>query len=348
MAIGDFTIDENVYSWQVTDEYTTINNQGGLYSIIDTGSTALMISALYYESLINKIFDAVPDTEWEFDSGIVLTECDVEYPSVYFMFDQKWIEVAPKDYVMQADDTGELCYFFILPVNMPLNVIGMPLFVDYYTIHDPLTGQIGWAPHAASNKDSLTRADSPSTARFLEIGEVMTQSVSQSAQYISWAVAAVFAFVLFDLWMMFLAPSWSETMPDTVFYIVSGLYIACVFLVCGLLVQPLIYMLAVMLLDPQSALEGGHNVSQSASNSLLSYLDSLDLAVLGLISGLILYRYVFKQKLANSLAQKGRLKQETEDETTEETAADEDFDSDVNFALTAAASVALICGYFGW
>ena len=86
MAIGDFTDDNNVYTWEATDEYTTVNSEQALYSIIDTGSTALMISALYYESLINKIMDKV-DVDWEFDSGIVLTECDADYPSVYFMFD---------------------------------------------------------------------------------------------------------------------------------------------------------------------------------------------------------------------------------------------------------------------
>ena len=62
VAIGD-TTEANVYSWGTTDDYTTEKNNA-FYSIIDTGSTALMISALYFESLITKIMAKVPDAEW--------------------------------------------------------------------------------------------------------------------------------------------------------------------------------------------------------------------------------------------------------------------------------------------
>ena len=46
------------------------------YTIVDTGSTALMISDFYYESLIEKIMDEVPTrVEWEFRNDFVYTEC---------------------------------------------------------------------------------------------------------------------------------------------------------------------------------------------------------------------------------------------------------------------------------
>ena len=46
------------------------------YTIVDTGSTALMISDFYYESLIEKIMDEVPArVEWEFRNDFVYTEC---------------------------------------------------------------------------------------------------------------------------------------------------------------------------------------------------------------------------------------------------------------------------------
>ena len=46
------------------------------YTIVDTGSTALMISDIYYESLIEKIMDEVPTrVEWEFRNDFVYTEC---------------------------------------------------------------------------------------------------------------------------------------------------------------------------------------------------------------------------------------------------------------------------------
>lgn len=44
------------------------------YTILDTGSTALMISDIYYESLIEKIMDEVPArVEWEFRNDFVYT-----------------------------------------------------------------------------------------------------------------------------------------------------------------------------------------------------------------------------------------------------------------------------------
>ena len=53
---------------------TEVDNM--FYTIIDTGSTALMISDIYYESLIEKIMDEVPTrVEWEFRNDFVYTEC---------------------------------------------------------------------------------------------------------------------------------------------------------------------------------------------------------------------------------------------------------------------------------
>jgi hypothetical protein len=63
VAIGDTSV-ENTYSWGVLDDYTTEKDQA-FYSIIDTGSTALVISSLYFESLITKIFAKVDSSvEW--------------------------------------------------------------------------------------------------------------------------------------------------------------------------------------------------------------------------------------------------------------------------------------------
>ena len=53
---------------------TEIDNT--FYTIVDSGSTALMISDFYYESLIEKIMDEVPTrVEWEFRNDFVYTEC---------------------------------------------------------------------------------------------------------------------------------------------------------------------------------------------------------------------------------------------------------------------------------
>jgi len=64
VAIGT-TDPLNTYAWEGLAEYDTeVDN--AFYSIIDTGSTALMISSLYYESLVIKMMEKVPEVEWSF------------------------------------------------------------------------------------------------------------------------------------------------------------------------------------------------------------------------------------------------------------------------------------------
>jgi len=50
-----------------------------------------------------------------------------------------------------------------------MNVFGMPLFVDYYSTHDPETGEVSFAPHTASKKGKL-EAGVASKTQFLTVG----------------------------------------------------------------------------------------------------------------------------------------------------------------------------------
>jgi hypothetical protein len=65
VAIGD-TSDANSYAWAKLEGYTTWQADNSFYSIIDTGSTALVISSIYFESLITEIFARVPNANWQF------------------------------------------------------------------------------------------------------------------------------------------------------------------------------------------------------------------------------------------------------------------------------------------
>lgn len=55
-----------------------------LYSIIDTGSTALVISSLYYEDLIFQMFAHAGIEDWQYTQGVVETKCTYDLPSLYF------------------------------------------------------------------------------------------------------------------------------------------------------------------------------------------------------------------------------------------------------------------------
>lgn len=55
-----------------------------LYSIIDTGSTALVISVLYYEALINELFKSSGVTKWTYTQGAVFTPCESKLQPLFF------------------------------------------------------------------------------------------------------------------------------------------------------------------------------------------------------------------------------------------------------------------------
>ena len=151
IAIGTI---ENSYRYEVVrgTEGTVFNEDGDFYSIIDTGSTALVISVLYFESLIEKMFEYAKVTDWQYDQGIVITKCRYKLPPIFFYIDGKWIETRPEDYLYDFAGNGVSCMLFITPASTGMNILGMPLHVDYYTVHDPSTGKVSWAPHKDSAK----------------------------------------------------------------------------------------------------------------------------------------------------------------------------------------------------
>ena len=70
------------------------------------------------------------------------------------MFDNKWIKVSPEDYVIDISDAGDRssCILLIFPQDSTFHIMGMPLFIDYYTTHEMDEGRIGFTPHIDSMK----------------------------------------------------------------------------------------------------------------------------------------------------------------------------------------------------
>ena len=168
MAIG--TID-NAFAYENSSDYPIFVENNSIYAIIDTGSTALMISAIYYEALVYAIFEEAGDDDWNFTQGVVECSCQADLPSVWFQFDGAWIEARAVDYIYDYYGQDDRCILFIMPVNMPMHILGMPVFVDYYSVHEPVTGQVHWAPHTNSPKDTVVSGPIP-TGKFLALGEV--------------------------------------------------------------------------------------------------------------------------------------------------------------------------------
>ena len=162
IAIGNLD-DENTYSYQGLADYPDYVVDNSLYTILDTGSTAINFSSLYFEDFIDKIFAYMGGLSYKVQDGLVKTKCYTNFPDLWFMFSNKWIKVDAKDYVFDITDSqdGSSCILLILPSNTPMHVIGMPLLVDYYTVHDMDQGTIGFVPHSISSKTNLVSDAQP-------------------------------------------------------------------------------------------------------------------------------------------------------------------------------------------
>ena len=154
VAIGtlDFI---NTYAYETLDAYPEYVVDNKLYSILDTGSSAINFSSLYFEDYIAKIYEYIGTTAYDYTDGIVTSQCFSNFPDLWFLFSNKWIRVASKDYVVDvsANQDNSICQLLIIPSATPLHILGMPLFIDYYTVHDMDEGTIGFVPHSVSSKD---------------------------------------------------------------------------------------------------------------------------------------------------------------------------------------------------
>ena len=151
--------DLNVWGYEEAPDYATVKNNA-IYSIVETGSTAINFSSLYFEDLIYKIYEKVEGNEYQFEQGLLLSKCYTDFPKLYFQMDMQFIEVDPKDYVFDVSEAQDksICILLIMPTQMPMHIIGLPLFIDYYTVHNLDSHTIDFVPLAGSEKNALSKA----------------------------------------------------------------------------------------------------------------------------------------------------------------------------------------------
>ena len=58
-----------------------------VYTIIDTSQPTLSIAADYFDGYVDAIFSETSGADYQVEQGQVLTNCDAEFPNLYFMFD---------------------------------------------------------------------------------------------------------------------------------------------------------------------------------------------------------------------------------------------------------------------
>ena len=125
------------------------------------------ISSLYYNSFIEEIFAKIPKVEWRYGlNRRVVTECNIDlFPSLFLMFDEKWIEVRPENYI-QVDPDDIECLLMIRPIETRFNIYGLPVLMDYYTVWNMKQDTLSFAPHKSSTKTVLVSEGGPTLASF--------------------------------------------------------------------------------------------------------------------------------------------------------------------------------------
>ena len=142
--------------------------EGFPYTITDTGSSHLFVPETYYEALIDKMVEAAGSPEYQITDGIVLTTCDAQWTSLFFMVNEYWVEIKPAEYLFDVSESGDrsICHIAMLGNNYNFFLMGLPFFQGYYTIHDMTVPQIGYIPTDKSLKTPLKLGTVPT--QFLE------------------------------------------------------------------------------------------------------------------------------------------------------------------------------------
>ena len=101
-------------------------------------------------------------------SGLVYSSCKVDFPDLYFEVDGWGLQVSASDYVedVSVDGDKSLCLIHIESLDAPFNILGLPIFQEYYVTHDYRNGTMDFAPHSASKKSAIKKAVSYETAFF--------------------------------------------------------------------------------------------------------------------------------------------------------------------------------------
>jgi len=104
--------------------------------------------------------------EYALAEGYVVTKCYEDFPPVHFLFGDRWVSVYPDEYVVDISENQDRsdCVLLFTEGDQAFFVMGLPLYMDYYTIHDDKNNRIGFAPHATSDKAPLEKGEQPERA----------------------------------------------------------------------------------------------------------------------------------------------------------------------------------------
>ena len=188
-AIGNTN---NGWSWGSVKDQSTLVDDGNVYSIFDTGASAIVFPKTYFSQLLTQLYATMVGDEYELAQGYVVTKCYSDFPTLYFLFDGKWLSVDPSEYVVDISEGQDrsICVLLLSQGEEPFIVMGLPIYMDYYTVHDELRTTIGFTPNSASSKSAVSRGTKPT--RILESANPPDPPVNAWSWVISIALCVIF------------------------------------------------------------------------------------------------------------------------------------------------------------
>ena len=144
--------------------------------------------------------------EYELASGYVMSKCYDDFPILYFMFGNKWVSIEPEEYVIDISDLQDrsICVLLLGEGQQSFFIMGLPLYMNYYTIHDETNSRIGFVPHSTSTKGALQQGEQPNRA----FKSLNPEPPADSA--LSWIITGFLIFFFLCVWLCLI----SETMAN--------------------------------------------------------------------------------------------------------------------------------------
>lgn len=174
---------------------------------------------------------------------------------------------------------------------MPIAILGMPLFVDYYTIHDPIEGTIKYAPHNASTKTNLLTTKL-STDKLIKIQSgVDTDQINKAAVWIAWGLVIIIAYVAIDYWARVMLEDWNDSYSETLVLTFSILYVLGVLLAGIFILHPFLLWLVRLVFPANKA-------SYVVGSSVAGSLSFFEIACIATVGFFVLRYYIASTRKA--------------------------------------------------
>jgi len=121
--------------FQDNNTQAIMDKDGGLYTIFDSATNKILISDLFFKSFIEMFFQKAHKMDVEdfkVEKGFVTSKC-TSFKPLYFLMGDVWLMVRPEDYYYK---TGSQCAMRFQPIDAPFNILGLPVYKDYYVSHN--------------------------------------------------------------------------------------------------------------------------------------------------------------------------------------------------------------------